>query len=396
MISGALHGITVLDLSRVLAGPYCTMMLGDMGAEVIKVEGPRSKDDTRAWGPPYTGGESAYYLCANRNKRAITLDLKSERGREIAKRLIARSDVVVQNFKAGTLEKLGLGYDVMKAVNPQVILASITGFGRNGPYKDEPGYDYIIQAMAGFMSITGEKNGQPMKAGVAIADVLTGMNTVIAILAALYERNRSGQGQELDISLFDSQIAGLVNAASNYLISGQIPVRLGNEHPNVVPYQVFPTGDAEMVVAVGNDRQFAKFAEVLGMPEMASDAKFATNPQRVAHREELIDIISRRMKEKASGEWRSLLQKAGIPHGPINDLQRLFEDPQVAARDMVLEVEHPTANKIKLVGSPLKFSRTPVSIRRHPPLHSEHTSEILQELGYSKDEISELKSNDVV
>ena len=379
-----------------LAGPYSTMILGDLGAEVIKVESPHVKDDTRGWGPPYTGGESAYYLCANRNKRAITLDLKSEKGKEIAKKLIARSDVVVQNFKTGTLEKLGLGYDVMKAINPRVILASITGFGKNGPYKDEPGYDYIIQAMAGLMSITGEKNGQPVKVGVAIADVLTGMNTAIAILAALYERNRSGIGQEIDIALFDSQIAALVNVASNYLVSGKVPGRLGNEHPNIVPYQVFPTADMEMVVAVGNDQQFAKFAEVLGMPELAENEKFVTNSSRVAHREELAAIISERMKQKNADEWMKALRKAGIPNGPINDLGRLFADPQVAARQMVVEVDHPTAKKVKLVGSPLKFSRTPVSIRRHPPLYGEHTEEVLRELGLSDEEIAELKQNRVV
>lgn len=395
-MSGALQNITILDLTRVLAGPYCTMTLGDLGAEVIKIESSLSMDDTRAWGPPNVGGESAYYLCTNRNKRAMTLNLKSDEGKEIFKKLVSRSDVVVQNFKTGTLSKLGLGYEVMKEINPRIILASITGFGQNGPYKNEPGYDYIIQAMAGLMSITGEESSGPMKVGVAIADVLTGLYTTIGILAALQERDYSGYGQEIDISLFDSQIAALVNVASNYLISGKIPQQLGNQHPNIVPYQVFPTEDQNMVVAVGNDGQFQRFASILGMPELAKDERFATNPKRVENREELIPLICSRMKQKPSKEWRRLLVEAGIPNGPINNMQELFDDPQVEARKMVVEMAHPTAETIKLVGSPLKLSRTPVEMRRHPPLYGEHTKQLLMELGYTEQQIVEIKSKQII
>lgn len=395
-MSGALNNIRILDLTRVLAGPFCTMILGDLGADVIKVESSLSKDDTRSWGPPNIGGESAYYLCANRNKQSMTLNLKSAEGKEIFKKIVTQSDVVVQNFKTGTLDRLGLGYDVMKEVNPRIILASITGFGKNGPYKDEPGYDYIIQAMAGLMSITGEKASGPMKVGIAIADVLTGLYTTIGILAALQERSQSGVGQEIDIALFDSQISALVNVASNYLISRNIPGQLGNQHPNIVPYQVFPTLDQDMVVAVGNDNQFQKFAAILGMPELAKDEKFATNPNRVKHREELIEIICSRMKQRSAKDWKQLLIEAKIPNGPINNLQELFSDPQVEAREMVVEMNHPTAESIKLVGSPLKLSRTPVEMRKHPPLYSEHTKNILLELGYSEEQIKEMKSKQII
>ncbi|MEW9672536.1 CaiB/BaiF CoA transferase family protein [Ammoniphilus sp. 3BR4] len=395
-MSGALKNVKILDLTRVLAGPYCTMTLGDLGAEVIKIESSLTQDDTRAWGPPFVGGESAYYLCANRNKKAMTLNLKSDQGKEIFKKLVARSDVVVQNFKTGTLDKLGLGYDVIKAINPQIILANITGFGLNGPYKNEPGYDYIIQAMAGLMSITGDPSYGPVKVGVAIADILTGLNTTIGILAALNERDYSGIGQEIDVSLFDSQIASLVNVASNYLVSGKIPQLLGNQHPNIVPYQVFPTSDLDMVVAVGNDGQFQKFTDALGIPELKKDERFSTNPRRLENREELIPIICERMKQRSSKEWRRLLREAGIPNGPINNMEELFNDPQVEARDMVIEMAHPTADKIKLIGSPLKLSRTPVEMRHHPPLYGEHTTSILLDLGYTQQEIEELKQIHII
>ncbi len=392
-MDGALQGITVLDLTRVLAGPFCTMILGDLGADVIKVEAVGSKDDTRAWGPPFAGGESAYYLCANRNKRAITLNLKSAKGQDAFKKLAAGADVVVQNFKTGTLERLGLGYDTLKRINPQIILASITGFGQTGPYKNEPGYDYIIQAMAGLMSITGDERSGPLKVGVAIADVLTGLYAAIGILAALHERSYSGEGQQLDVSLFDAQLSALVNVASSYLTTGAVPRRLGNQHPHIVPYQVFPTRDGEMVVAVGNDAQFRKLAEALGMPELAADERYRTNADRLRHRDGLVAVISAVMKAKPTTHWRARLQAAGIPHGPINDLQAVFADPQVQARNMVVEMAHPTAGSVKLVGSPLKLSRTPVEMKRHPPLYGEHTTQVLARLGYSPDELDEMRRN---
>jgi crotonobetainyl-CoA:carnitine CoA-transferase CaiB-like acyl-CoA transferase len=392
-LDGALQGITVLDLTRVLAGPFCTMILGDLGADVIKVEAVGSKDDTRAWGPPFAGGESAYYLCANRNKRAITLNLKSAKGQDAFKKLAAGADVVVQNFKTGTLERLGLGYDTLKRINPQIILASITGFGQTGPYKNEPGYDYIIQAMAGLMSITGDEHSGPLKVGVAIADVLTGLYAAIGILAALHERSYSGEGQQLDVSLFDAQLSALVNVASSYLTTGAVPRRLGNQHPHIVPYQVFPTRDGEMVVAVGNDAQFRKLAEALGMPELAADERYRTNADRLRHRDGLVAVISAVMKAKPTTHWRARLQAAGIPHGPINDLQAVFADPQVQARNMVVEMAHPTAGSVKLVGSPLKLSRTPVEMKRHPPLYGEHTAQVLACLGYSPDELDEMRRN---
>lgn len=395
-MSGALTGVRILDLTRVLAGPFCTMILGDLGAEIIKVEGTSMKDDTRAWGPPNIGGESAYYLCANRNKQAMSVNLKTEGGKEVFKKLVAQSDVVVQNFKTGTLDKWGLGYEVMKKMNPKVILASITGFGSNGPYKDQAGYDYIIQAMSGLMSITGATDSEPQKVGVAIADVLTGLYTAIGILAALHERGVSGQGQQIDISLFDSQISALVNVASNFLISGEIPRRLGNQHPNIVPYQVFPTLDQEMVVAVGNDKQFEKFASILEMPELSSNEKFSTNPKRVEHRRELIEMISEKLKMKQARHWQKLLTEAGIPNGPINNIETLFQDPQVHARNMVVEMPHPTAGKVKLVGSPLKLSRTPVKMRRHPPLYSEHTKPILTKIGYTAEQIKEMEKMEII
>jgi len=395
-LAGALEGIKIVDLTRVLAGPFCTMTLADLGADVIKIEGTATKDDTRFWGPPYAGGESAYYLCANRNKRAIRLNLKSEKGKEVFKRLVAESDVVVQNFKTGTLERMGLGYEQLKAVNPRIILASITGFGSNGPYKDLAGYDYIIQAMSGLMEITGDQQSGPMKVGVAIADVLTGLYTTVGILAAIQERNHSGVGQSIDISLFDSQISALVNVASNYLVSGIIPKRLGNQHPNIVPYQVFPTADQEMVVAVGNDAQFRKFVQVLGVEDWADDDRFATNPKRVENRELLIGMISERMKTQSSRHWREQLEAVGVPNGPINNMKELFADPQVKAREMVVEMAHPTAEKIKLVGSPLKLSRTPVEMKRHPPLYGEHTEQVLASLGYTSEQIEEMQKNQEV
>ncbi|RUQ31149.1 CoA transferase [Peribacillus cavernae] len=393
---GALDGIQVLDLTRVLAGPYCTMILGDMGADIIKVEAPGGSDETREWGPPYAGDESAYYLCANRNKRAITLDLKSKEGKEIVKKLIIHADVVVENFKHGTMARLGLAYEDLKKINPKLIFCSITGFGQSGPYKDLPGYDFIIQAMSGLMSITGDEQSGPMKVGVAITDVVTGMYTAIGILAALNERDRTGEGQSIDISLFDSQLSTLVNVASNYLISEKVPGRLGNVHPNIVPYQTFETMDGKIVIAVGNDRQFKSLCTVLNLERLSTDNRFSTNPARVENRNALIDMLSEVIKRKTTTEWISLLNAYSIPCGPINDLKQVFEDPQVKERQMVWNCEHPTAGDIRFVGSPLKFSRTPAECKRHPPVAGEHTEEVLTHLGYDPVEISNLKKDKIV
>lgn len=395
-MSRALEGVRIIDASRVLAGPFCTMILGDLGAEVIKIEHHQSGDETRGWGPPFVNGESAYYLCANRNKKSMTLNLKSEEGKEIFKALAKDSDVVVQNFKTGTLEKMGLGYEELRRINEGIIVASITGFGNNGPYKDLPGYDYIIQAMSGLMSITGEKEGGPMKVGVAIADVLTALYTCIGILSAIHQRHATGEGQELDISLMDCQIASLINVASNYLVGGIEPSRLGNEHPNIAPYQVFSASDGDFVVAVGNDHQFKRFAQVAGMPELAEDSRFKENRLRVEHRAELIPICESLLKQRSKNEWKKILDDAGIPNGPINSISEMFNDPHVEAREMIMKVDHPLIEGLQLAGSPIKLSKSPVKVRQSPPLYGEHTGEILKEVGYSEEDIKNLKINQVI
>ncbi|MEH7402168.1 MULTISPECIES: CaiB/BaiF CoA transferase family protein [Bacillaceae] len=392
---GALHGFKIIDLTRVLAGPFCTMILGDLGAEVIKIESISGGDETRGWGPPFVEGESAYYLCANRNKQGITLNLKDNKGKEVLKKLISEADVVVQNFKPGTLAKLGFSYEEMKEMKEDIILASISGFGSKGPNSSLPGYDYIIQAMSGLMSITGEKDGEPTKVGVAISDVLTGLFTCIGILASLQHRNRTGEGQEIDISLFDTQLAALVNVASNYLCSGVIPERLGNHHPNIVPYQVFSASDGEMVIAVGNDQQFNRFALLMEEPILL-DELYRTNASRLQYRKQIEEIISNKIKTKSKNEWKVLLDKIGIPNGPIYNVSEALQSDQASSRDMVLEVKHPFINDLKLVGSPLKLSKTPVEVVRHPPLHGEHTEEVMSKLGYSQLEIEEMKRNNTI
>jgi len=392
-LEGALHGIKIIDLSRVLAGPFCTMILGDLGAEVIKVENIGNGDDTRGWGPPFVEGESAYFLCANRNKESFTLNLKSEMGKDILKKLVSHADIVVQNFKPGTLERMGLGYDVLQEVKGDIILASISGFGQKGPASHLPGYDYMIQAMSGLMSITGGKDEEPAKVGVAISDVLTGLFTCIGILAALQHRNRTGEGQEIDISLFDSQLAALVNVASNYLCTGELPERLGNQHPNIVPYQVFKAKDGDLVVAVGNDEQFHRFCVLLGRQDLSRLDRYTTNANRLLYKEELIDIIAKEMKKKKKEEWKQLLDEAGIPNGPILNVKEALETEQAGAREMTVHMEHPTIENLKLVGSPLKLAKTPVRMQKHPPLHGEHTEQILKNLGYSQESIREMKKN---
>ncbi|MBO9131153.1 CoA transferase [Bacillus sp. 165] len=392
-MEGILHGVKIIDLSRVLAGPFCTMILGDLGAEVIKIENLSNGDDTRGWGPPFIEGESAYYLCANRNKKGMTINLKSEKGKEILKKLISTADIVVQNFKPGTLDRMGLGYSQLKKVKEDIIVASVSGFGTNGPYAHLPGYDYIIQAMSGLMSITGDKESDPVKTGVAISDVLTGLFTCIGILGALHHRNRTGEGQELDISLFDSQLAAMVNVASNYLCSGSIPNRMGNQHPNIVPYQTFSASDGDLVIAVGNDEQFRKFSRLLGREELSSSKRYGTNAARLQNKAELVFIIAAEMKKKSKKEWKYLLDKEGIPNGPIYNIKEALESEQAKARDMVVSMKHPKIPDLKLVGSPLKFSKTPVFMKLSPPLHGEHTEEILEGLGYSQDEIIAMQHN---
>lgn len=369
------------------------MILGDLGAEVIKVEAPGGSDDTRKWGPPFQKGVSAYYLCANRNKKSVTVNLKSEQGKEIIKKLVKKSDVIIHNFKSGSMERFGLDYDVLKEMNPKIIYCSITGFGETGPYKHLPGYDFIIQAMSGIMSITGDEQSGPQKVGVAITDILTGLYACIGIQAALLERERSGMGQKLDISLYDSAVSSLVNIASNYLMSGKIPKRLGNHHANIVPYQTFQTKDGEMVIAVGNDRQFRMLCHMIQRPALADDPRFHTNPDRVENRNELSSLLQEEFLKQPTEYWKNQCDQHSIPCGPIQNLKDLEQDPQLKEREMFMTGSHPTAGTIKLVGSPLKLSRTPVKYAHHPPDAGEHTEEVLSSLGYKKDELKELKNN---
>ena len=394
-----LNGIRVLDLSRVLAGPYCTMVLGDLGADVIKVESPEG-DETRGWGPPFVGEartESAYYLCVNRNKRSIVINFKTDEGQTILHELIKQSDVLVENFRAGTLSRFSLDYQSVSRINPGLIYCSITGFGQTGPLRDKPGYDFMIQGMGELMSITGEPDGEPMKVGVAVTDLFAGQNAVIAILAALQARTQTSQGQHLDISLFDSQIGMLANVASNYLVSGSLPKRYGNAHANIVPYQSFQSMDTWFVIAVGNDKQFARLCEMIGKSELAQDSRFVTNTGRVEHRDELIALIKPVFQEKTASEWLSALEGAGIPCGPINTVDKVFAEPQVEAREMLIHMAYPEIGDLRLVGSPLKFSDTPVGYKLPPPRLGEHTEEILEEfLGYSSAMTQSLKERGVI
>lgn len=395
-MTGALNGIKVIDCSRVLAGPYCSMILGDLGAKVIKIEAPGGSDDTRAWGPPFAGGESAYYFSANRNKRGMTLNLKSEKGREILKELIKSADVLLHNFKPGAMEKWGLDYGRVKVLNEHLIYCGISGFGQTGPYREMPGYDFVIQAMSGLMSITGPADMGPYKVGVAITDVLTGLYAANAIQASLLERKQSGSGQEIDLSLYDCAISSLVNVASNYLVSGKTPKRLGNKHPNIVPYQTFKAQDGEMAIAVGNDRQFRILCHELGVPELAENEDYLTNPKRLEHIDDLETAINEALSQKTIDVWTKAFMKAGIPAGPIQSMDQVFQDPQVKARNMTVSVDHPTAGEITLVGSPINLSKTPVTYDRHPPLAGEHTEEILKEYHFSPEEIAEWRQNGII
>ena len=405
---GALNHLRVLDLSRVLAGPWCGQNLADLGADVIKVERPITGDDTRQWGPPFLKNsedqettESAFYLAINRNKRSITVDISKPEGQEIIKKLVLQSDIVIENYKVGQLRKYGLDYDSLKALKNDLIYCSITGFGQTGPYAHRPGYDYIVQGMGGFMSVTGEKEdlpgGGPQKAGVAIADIFTGMYATSAILAAVVHRDRTGIGQYIDLSLLDVQIATMCNVASNYLTSGVSPKSWGNASANIVPYQTFKASDGWIIVAAGNDSQFRHFVESGHEPQLADDPRFSTNPERVRHRAELDPLLQKMVLKKTKKEWIELLDTANVPCGPINNFKEVFENEQVIAREIKMEMPHPTAGKVNLVRSPMRLSETPVVENRPPPLLGEHTHEILQEkLGLTELQIKSLKDQGII
>ncbi len=398
----ALSHITVLDLSRVLAGPYATMTLGDFGAEVIKVEQPGRGDDSRHWGPPFTaGGQSAYFLCANRNKRSLTLNLKAQAGRTIFRQLAAQADVVVENFKAGGLERLGLGCESLRADNPGLIYCAITGYGQSGPDHALPGYDTVIQAQGGIMSITGPTtagtDGEPYKVGVAIADITAGLHAAVAILSALQHRARTGEGQQIDIALYDAQLSWLANVASSHLLSGEPPLRYGNAHGTVVPYQTFATADGHLMLAVGNDSQFAALAKAVGEPSWSDDARFATNPARVQHRDALIPALSSHFQTRTTSEWIERLRAAGVPCGPVNDIPTALESPQAQHRQVVQTVTDGNGDNIPLIGPVPKLDRSPPRIFRPPPLLGEHTDEVLREkLALTPEKIDSLRASGVI
>jgi formyl-CoA transferase len=399
-----LEGLRVLDMSRALAGPYCTMMLGDMGADVIKVERPGRGDESRNWGPPFVGepygpypGESAYYMAINRSKRSLTVDLKSPEGQKIICEIATRSDVLVENFRTGSLEKLGLGYEDIKEVNPRLVYCSISGYGRTGPYASRPGYDFIIQAEGGIMGVTGPEEGPPYRVGVSIVDITTGMFASTAILAALRAREESGFGQLIDLSLMDSIVALLANVASNYLVGGTEPKRMGNAHFNIAPYEVFRARDRWITLGALNDRQWGMLCDFVEMPELKDDPRFADNHSRVTNREELAEILNRVFSTRDAEEWLGMLQQAGIPSGPINAVQDVFNHPQREARELVQYIQHPTAGEVAFPGFPYKFSETPAQLLRPPPMLGEHTDEVLIGLlGYSKQKVASLKEAEII
>ena len=405
---GPLSHIRVLDLSRVLAAPWTAQNLADLGAEVIKVERPKTGDDSRAFGPPWLKDasgrettESAYFACANRGKKSITVDLAKPAGQRIVGELAARSDVLLENYKFGDLARYGLGYDDLKQINPRLIYCSVTGFGQTGPYRERPGYDFMIQGMAGLMSVTGERDdlpgGGPQKAGIPIADIMTGMYATIAVCAALAHRAETGVGQHLDLALFDALTAVLANQAANYLATGKSPGRLGNAHPNIVPYQTFKTADGAVILACGNDNLFRKFCEVAGAPHLAADPRYATNGKRVENRVDLTRILDEIFLARTTREWVEALEAAGVPNGPINTIEQVFAEPQAVACGLRIELAHPLAGKVSLVRSPMRFSATPIEHERPPPLLGEHTDEVLRGvLGMKPEEIAKLRADGAV
>ena len=404
--NGPLDGVRVLDLSRVLAGPICGQLLGDLGADVIKIERPGAGDDTRQWGPPFLKDrngnetrESAYYLCANRNKRSVAVDMSKRDGQRIIRELAAHCDVLIENFKTGGLKKYGLDHENLCAALPRLVYCSITGFGQTGPYAERPGYDLLIQAMGGVMSITGPADREPTKVGVAISDIMTGMYAGVSILAALRARDKTGRGQHLDLALLDCQVAWLANQGQRYLLSGEVARRRGNAHPDVVPYQVFATSDGYVIIGVGNDRQFARLCEFAGKEHLRDDPRFATNDARVRNREALIPLVEEFVASRTTAQWLEGLAARGVPCGPVNEIDQVFADPQVRYRNMTVDLPHPLAadGSVRLIASPMRFSDTPVSYRRAPPVNGEHTVEVLREvLKLGDGEIAELTAGGVI
>ncbi len=406
--SGPLANIRVLDMSRILAGPWIGQLLADLGAEVIKIERPGKGDDTRAWGPPFVKdpdgndtSDAAYFMCTNRGKQSLTLDIARPEGQQIIRELAQKSDVLLENYKVGDLKRYGLDYESLSALNPRLIYCSVTGFGQTGPYRDRAGYDFMIQGMAGVMSITGERDdlpgGGPQKVGVAIADLMTGMYSTVGIVSALHERHASGRGQHIDMALLDCTVGWLANQNANYLIGGEVPKRMGNAHPNVMPYQTFKTQDGDIIIATGNDGQFQRLCAAAGIPEVGADARYANNALRIKNRDTCTASIAAELKQKTTVEWVALLETVGVPCGPINRLDAVYNDPQVQHRGMKINLPHPRAGSVPLVANPIKFSRTPLAYDMPPPLVGEHVEAVLRGLlGKSDEEIAALRTKKIV
>lgn len=402
-MAGPLKGLKVIDLSRVLAGPWCGQILADMGAEVIKVEKPELGDDTRQWGPPFLKdcngndtSDAAYFHSANRGKKSVALDIACSEGQKIIKKLVADADILIENFRVGGLKKYGLDYDSLSTINPRLIYCSITGFGQTGPYKNRPGYDFMIQGMGGLMSITGDGDGDPMKTGVAISDLTTGLYATIAILGAVHERHASGKGQYIDMALLDVQVAWLANQNMNYLIGGEVPKRRGNTHPNIVPYQVFATSDGHIIIAVGNDAQFKSFSKAINASELAIDERFSTSSARVENRDTLIPLIEEILIKNTSEHWLEVMEKASVPVGPINNIAEVFADPQVKARGLEFALDHPVAGSVPQVATPINYSKSKLEYTSASPTLGQNTDDVLQAMGLSADDIELLRQKSII